>query len=55
MGLMAGAIFFHITVLGIEVGGDGGYLFYLSIIVFIASLLAVLNKRKETPLLKKLF
>lgn len=55
MALMAGAIFFHLTILGIEVKEDSGYLFYLSVIVFIASLLAALNKRKEIPLLKKLF
>ena len=55
MGLMAGAIFFHLTVLGIEVNQDRGYLFYLSLIVFLASTLAVLHKRKEIPLLKKLF
>src|SRR4051812_14652658 len=33
LGLMAGAIFIHLTVLGIEVKGDGGYLFMLAIIV----------------------
>ncbi len=55
MGLMAGAIFFHITILGIEVKDDNGYLFYLSLVVFFASAVAVVSKRKEIPLLKKLF
>lgn len=54
-GLMAGAIFFHITTLGIEVHGDNGLLFYLSIFVFAASFLSVLDKRKNIPILKNLF
>ena len=33
LGLMLGAIFAHITKLGIEVEKDGGYLFVLSLIV----------------------
>lgn len=37
-GLMAGAIGSHLFVLGIEVRGDGGYLFILACIVMIASL-----------------
>jgi hypothetical protein len=32
LGLMAGAITFHLTILGIEVQGDGGYLFFLAIV-----------------------
>jgi len=37
MGLMGGAIMSHLTVLGIEVRGDGGLLFALACIVFLAS------------------
>src|SRR5512138_1632562 len=37
MGIMAGAIASHLTVLGIEVKGDGGLLFGLAITVFISS------------------
>ena len=33
LGLMAGAIGMHVTVLGIEVQGDGGYLFFLALAV----------------------
>ena len=54
MGLMAGAIFLHLTKLGIEVRGDNGYLFFLAIAVFMASLLVVWSKKEEIPLLKKL-
>ncbi len=46
-GIMAGAIFFHITILGIEVKGDGGYLFGLACFVFVASF-GILWMRKET-------
>lgn len=34
MGVMAGAILSHLTVLGIEVKGDGGLLFFYAVIVF---------------------
>ena len=37
IGLMMGAIAMHLTILGIEVKGDGGYLFILSLIVTICS------------------
>ena len=39
LGTIAGAIFFHLTRLGIEVLGDGGQLFIMAIIVFLTSLL----------------
>lgn len=35
-GIISGAIFAHLTKLGIEVQGDGGYLFLLAIIVFVS-------------------
>jgi len=34
MGVLAGAIFFHLTKLGIEVQGDGGLLFGLAVVAF---------------------
>ena len=37
LGLMAGAIGLHLTVLGIAVQGDGGYLFLLAVVVAICS------------------
>lgn len=52
MGLMAGAIFIHLTVLGIEVQGDGGYLFTLAVVVLISSgLVTLLNFDKVKSLL----
>lgn len=46
-GLMGGAILMHLTVLGISVGGDGGYLFVLAVIVLIccAGVLYVQKKK----------
>ena len=33
LGLMAGALGMHLTILGISVNGDGGYLFFLALCV----------------------
>ena len=47
LGLMAGAIGMHLTILGIEVMDDGGELFYYSLIVFLCCAYVVyLNKDK---------
>ena len=51
IGLMAGAIFFHLTKLGIEVQGDGGTLFSLAVITMVCSLIALWLHRKEIPFL----
>ncbi|MBI3720795.1 MAG: DoxX family protein [Sphingobacteriales bacterium] len=54
VGLMSGAIFFHLTKLGIEVKGDGGLLFYYALTVFICCvILAVVYKDRFLSLLKK--
>lgn len=47
LGTMSGAIVSHLTILGIEVMGDGGELFYLAWAVAISALL-VLYKNKTT-------
>jgi uncharacterized membrane protein YphA (DoxX/SURF4 family) len=46
LGLMAGALFFHITKLGISIQGDGGQLFIYALLVFIscAILLIIFHK-----------
>ncbi|MEZ0540326.1 DoxX family protein [Fibrella arboris] len=41
LGVMAGAILSHLTVLGIDILGDGGYLFFLAVVVA-ASCIAIL-------------
>lgn len=45
LGLMVGAIGLHITKLGIEVQGDGGYLFFLAVIVSLCSILVLFMNR----------
>lgn len=47
VGLMAGAIFFHLTKLGIAVQGDGGQLFILATLVFTSSAILLYIFRKE--------
>ncbi len=47
IGLMSGAIFFHLTRLGIEVMGDNGLLFIYALVVFLcAAVLLVLYRRQ---------
>ena len=56
MGLMAGAIFFHVTKLGISVQGDGGLLFIYALLVFIScGILLFIHRRELTGLLKRIF
>ncbi len=47
LGLMAGAIFMHLTKLGIVVMDDGGYLFFLAIIVTISCSYILLTDRHK--------
>jgi len=55
-GVMTGAIFSHLFVLGIEVQNDGGTLFILAIIVFLCcAFLVFQNKNKILDLLKLKF
>jgi len=51
VGLMGGALVSHLTVLGIEVQGDGGYLFGLGLFVFTGCLLVLYIRRRQIPLL----
>ena len=50
LGTMSGAIFSHLTKLGISVKGDGGLLFGLAITVFVLSLAVLFFHRREIPL-----
>jgi putative oxidoreductase len=47
LGLMLGAIGMHLTILGIEVGGDGGYLFILSVIVSVCSAFVLFTNKEK--------
>jgi len=53
LGSMAGALFFHLTKLGIEVMDDGGLLFGLACVIFISSLIILWNQRSKIPVFKK--
>ena len=55
LGTISGAIFSHLTMLGIEVQGDGGLLFGLAVTVFVLSAVVVLIHRKEVPILGQAF
>ena len=49
VGLMAGAIFSHLTQLGIEVKGDGGTLFYMAVGTWVLSLVVLWSEYKKIP------
>jgi uncharacterized membrane protein YphA (DoxX/SURF4 family) len=55
IGLMAGAILSHLTVIGIESKGDGGQLFILAITVLISCVvICLLQKQQGISLYKKI-
>ena len=55
LGIILGAIFSHLLVLGVNVGNDGGSLFTLAIIVLIAStLFLVIHKTEVLTLIKSI-
>ncbi len=47
IGTMSGAIFFHLTKLGIEVMGDGGQLFYMGVAVWVSSAILLFVYRNQ--------
>ena len=53
LGLMAGALFFHFTKLGIVVQNDSGKLFVLALIVFISCLILIASERKQLTVILK--
>jgi putative oxidoreductase len=55
LGLMAGAILMHLTILGISVQNDGGYLFLLAWIVAICSAFVLLMNKEKILVLMKSF
>jgi len=55
LGVISGAIVSHLTQLGIEVQGDGGYLFFLALVVFACSSAVLWMNRKDIPILGKRF
>jgi putative oxidoreductase len=55
LGTMAVAILSHLTVLGIEVMNDGGLLFTLAIVVFVASAAVLVMRRTDLPVVGRYF
>ncbi len=49
LGVIVGAIFSHLTKLGVNVQGDGGLLFGLALTVFTGSLILLFLHRRELP------
>ena len=54
LGVIGGAIFFHLTQLGIEVNGDNGLLFSTALFTFVLALIILMYYRKQIPFLKKI-
>ena len=50
LGTISGAIFSHLTKLGIVVKDDGGLLFILAIVVFVCSAVVLIIHRRAIPL-----
>jgi putative oxidoreductase len=55
LGTITGAIFSHLTKLGIVVKDDGGLLFILAVVVFLCSIAILLFHRQEIPIVGEKF
>lgn len=55
LGIISGAIFSHLTKLGIVVRDDGGALFILALITFVFCVVLVWLNRHQIPVLKRFF
>ena len=55
MAVMSGAILSHLAILGIEVRGDGGLLFALAVLVWLASAGVVWIYRHQLPIIGHAF
>ena len=53
-GLMAGAILYYLTKLGLEINGDHGLLFYTALLTFLLSIILMFNQRKNIPIVGNL-
>jgi len=55
LGTMSGAILSHLTLLGIEVGGDGGMLFGLAVVTWVAGAAILFICRRQIPIINRFF
>lgn len=53
IGVVSGAIFFHLTNLGIEVNNDNGVLFITALVTLLLSVIVLYSYRKDIPFLRK--
>ncbi|MBD0403538.1 DoxX family protein [Flammeovirga sp. EKP202] len=53
-GIIGGAVFMHLTILGIEINGDGGSLFYLAVLTEILSGIVLWTEKEHFEKLKQL-
>jgi putative oxidoreductase len=53
-GTMSGALFMHLTRLGIEVKGDQGMLFYMALFCWVVGLICSWKYRHQIPILKNI-
>lgn len=51
IGIISGAIFTHLTKIGIEINNDGGTLFYIALIILILSAIVLIRVRKTIPII----
>ena len=49
IGIIGGAIFLHLTKLGIEINNDGGLLFITALVTFLLSTLILYKYKKDIP------
>jgi uncharacterized membrane protein YphA (DoxX/SURF4 family) len=55
LGVISGALVSHLTKLGIVVKDDGGLLFGLAVVVFVASAIVLLIRRGQIPVIGRMF
>ena len=55
LGVISGALVSHLAKLGIVVKDDGGLLFALAVTVFVCSLLVLILRRQQMPLVNRFF
>lgn len=53
VGVLSGAVFFHLTRLGIDVQGDGGLLFYLALTAGLCCAVLLVIERRKLPVIGK--
>ena len=54
-GIIGGAVFMHLTILGIEINGDGGTLFYTALFTLVMSVIILIFNRKSIPFIGQKF